>query len=114
MVLLITEKYFGDATAILSVEGRLNAITADDLKKRIKQLVAKQYIHLILDLTEVSFIDSSGLSALVIGLKATHEKDGSIKLVGLNKKTKYVFELTRLTRVFTFYEDVDSALSAKY
>jgi anti-sigma B factor antagonist len=112
MDLMITESFPKDNTVILSVEGRINAITAGDLKKRIKQLVAKGYIHLILDLTGVSFIDSSGLSAIVTGLKATHEQDGSIKLVGLSKKTKHVFELTRLTRVFEFYQDVDSALLA--
>ncbi len=111
MELKITERFFGDATVVLVVEGRLNAKTADAFKKRFKQLIFKQYIHLVLDLTEVSFIDSSGLSAIVAGLKATHEKDGSIKLVGLNSRTKQVFELTKLTKVFEFYPDVDSALS---
>lgn len=111
MELLITERFFDEATVVLVVEGRLNAQTADALKKRVKQLIAKHYIHLVLDLTEVSFIDSSGLSAIVAGLKATHEKAGSIKLVGLNSRTKQVFELTRLTKVFEFYPDVESALS---
>lgn len=111
MDLIITERFFGDATVVLVVEGRLNAQTANELKKRIKQLIAMQYIHLVLDLTGVLFIDSSGLSTIVVGLKATHEKDGSIKLVGLNSRTKQVFELTRLDKVFEFYPDVDSALS---
>ncbi len=112
MELMISESFPKDYTAILTVEGRINAMSAGDLKKRIKQLITKEYIHLILDLAGVSFIDSSGLSAIVAGLKATHEKDGSIKLVGLNNKTMQVFELTRLTKVFQFYQDVDSALSA--
>lgn len=111
MELKITENRPKENTAVLSVEGRLNAVTVGVFKTKIKELVAAENIHLILDLSEVSFIDSSGLSAIVSGLKSTREKDGSLKLVGLRENTKRVFELTRLSKVFDFYPTVDEALS---
>lgn len=112
MDLKITESKPQANTAVLSVEGRLNAVTASELKTKIKNLVSKGDIYLILELAGVTFIDSSGLSAIVSGLKATREKEGSLKLVGLSDKTKRVFDLTRLARVFEFYANVDEALSA--
>ncbi len=112
MSLQITTHHHETNTAVLTIEGRLNAVTANDLKNNIKALVADQKNHLILDLAKVTFIDSSGLSAIVSGLKTTREQGGSLKLVGLSDKTKRVFELTRLARVFEFYPDVEKALEA--
>ena len=106
MDLQIIENRPRENTAVLSVEGRLNVMTTADLKTKINDLVAAEYIHLILDLSEVSFIDSSGLSAIVSGLKSAHEQNGSLKLVGLREKTKRVFDLTRLSSLFEFYPTV--------
>ena len=96
---------------VLSIVGRLNVLTAGDLKNRFKALVSEGHYNLVLELSGVTFIDSSGLSAIVSGLKSTRESEGSIKLVGLGPSTKKVFELTRLDRVFEFYTSIGDALS---
>lgn len=87
------------------VLGRLDAVTAPQLKARLKALVAEGHRQLVVDLVDVSFIDSSGLSALVSGFKAAREVGGTLKLAGLNEQTRMAFQLSRLDRVFEFYPD---------
>jgi len=110
MNLQITENFHTDRIASITLEGRLNAVTAPDLKTKLKHLVEDGYVMLIVDLTDVSFIDSSGLAALVSGFKSTRENGGSIKLSGLNDQTRMVFKLTKLDTVFDIFSDSNTAL----
>jgi anti-sigma B factor antagonist len=58
-----------------------------------------------LDLTNVSFVDSSFLGSLVKGLKKTSSKMGDIKVFGLKQPVRAMFELTRLYKVFEIFDD---------
>jgi anti-sigma B factor antagonist len=107
----ITQELLSKECATLTVSGRLNAVTALELKEQLKQLVEKGCILLVVDLTAVPFIDSSGLAALVSGLKATRQAGGTLKLAGLNEQARTVFRLTRLERVFELYPDAATAQS---
>jgi len=98
--------------AVLTLDGRLYAATAPDLKTQLKQLVQEGHVHLVVALARVSFIDSSGLSALVAGLRAAHEAGGTLALAGVNEQARTAFRLTLLDRVFAFYADAATALSA--
>jgi anti-sigma B factor antagonist len=66
----------------------------------------------VLDLGKVPFIDSSGLAALVSGLKTLNEKDGSLKLASLQSQADLLFKLTMFDKVFEIFADVDSALQS--
>jgi anti-sigma B factor antagonist len=112
MELEISEERREAGVVIVSVEGRLNAVTAGELKDKIKALIGESFIHLVLVLTETPFIDSSGLSAIVSALKGVREKNGSLKLVGVSANVKKVFALTRLDRIFEFYDSVEQALKS--
>jgi anti-sigma B factor antagonist len=105
MEFTIREKQVAGAGHFLMVQGRLDAVTAPQLKSRLKGLVAGGHRQLVVDLVDVSFIDSSGLSALVSGFKAAREVGGTLKLTGLNEQTRLAFHLSRLDRVFEFYSD---------
>lgn len=112
MDLQITSELFSQERAMLTLWGRLNAVTALDLKTKIKQLAGNGYVQLVVDLTNVSFIDSSGLAALVSGLKATLQAGGTLKLAGLNDQARTIFRITRLDRVFELYPDIAAAIDA--
>lgn len=60
--------------------------------------------HLVGDLTEVGFLDSSGPSALVSGLKGARERGGFLKLLGLDEQVEKIFRLTMLDRVFELHQ----------
>jgi len=94
------------------VRGRLDAVSAQEVKARLKELVQAGHVELIVCLREVPFIDSSGLAALVSGLKAARQARGTLKLTNLCEPARTVFRLTMLERVLEMYADVEGALAA--
>ncbi|MBN1955409.1 MAG: STAS domain-containing protein [Anaerolineae bacterium] len=111
MGLEMTEVLQSGEYAVLTLAGRLDAETAPDLKVQLKGLVGAGQVLLVLELTNLSFIDSAGLAALVSVLKTAREAGGTLRLVGLNERTATAFKLTLLDRVFEFYPDVGAALA---
>jgi len=97
--------------AVIAAHGRMNAMTAPAIKNRIKELIDEGRTEIVCDLREVSFVDSSGLSALVSGLKATREQGGFLKVAGANEQVARIFKLTMLDHVFEMYASADAALA---
>jgi anti-sigma B factor antagonist len=96
--------------AVVSLAGRLNAVSAPEIKEWLKALVKNESHNLILDLSELAFIDSSGLAALVAGFKAATEAGGTLKLVHLIPQVAQVFSITRLDRVFETFSGTEAAV----
>jgi anti-sigma B factor antagonist len=106
------ETVHSDTCATLGVSGRLNAASALDLKAKLKRMVEDGRVQVIVDLSDVPFVDSSGLAALVSGLKSTRQAGGTLKLAGLGEQARTVFRLTMLERVFEIYADAEAALAS--
>lgn len=106
---LHTEKK-NDVTILTVGEERLDAHNSGDLKVELAGLYAAGNIHILVDLKEVRFIDSSGLGALVSGFKNAISHQGSLKLATLQPQVKSMFELTRLHRVFEIFLSADEAI----
>jgi len=109
MELEIKESNLAEKKVLLNISGRLNATSAQVLKTKLKQLVDAQKTEFILDMSAVSFIDSSGLSSLVSGLKLTRERGGWLKLAGVNEQVASIFKVTQLDKVFELYPNVEEA-----
>jgi len=103
---------YSDQRAVVRVSGRLDADSAGALKAALKDAAAAGLIHLVVDMQDVSFIDSSGLSALVSGFKAARERNGALALAGVGPQIQMALELTRLNRVFPVYSDVATAFAS--
>jgi|WetSurMetagenome_2_1015567.scaffolds.fasta_scaffold541326_1 anti-sigma B factor antagonist len=110
MTIEIKTKEISGNEAIISISGRLTAATAQEVKNQIKSLISTSHINLILDLGKTVFIDSSGLSAFVSGLKQVRELGGSFKLACLQSDVLTLFRLTMLDRVFEMYPTLEQAL----
>jgi anti-sigma B factor antagonist len=96
---------------LLSVqEERLDANNSGELKEYLQHQVENQAKALVLDLSAVRFIDSSGLGALLSGYKNANLHQGSLVLSGLQPRVQSMFELTRLHRVFDIYPSPQEAL----
>jgi anti-sigma B factor antagonist len=104
----ITERRIEDMD-VLVLNGRLDAASAKELKNRVNHLVLENRVKLIVDMENVGFIDSSGLGSLVSSLRAVNEREGDVKVVGLQKQVRSIFELTRLHRIFGIFDDVEAA-----
>lgn len=89
----------------------LDASTARAFKDAIKPLLI-QDARLVLDLSKVEFIDSSGLGALVSCLRQAHAFGGEIKLTGLRKPARALFELVRMHRVFEVFNSAEEAITS--
>ncbi len=96
-----------DGLTTVWVRGALDYQGADQLREQLKTLAAKAAApRLVVDLSQVPFIDSNGLVALVSGQKAMRQQDGELILSGVKPQVMRVFQLTRLDRVFTFVDSV--------
>lgn len=98
-------------TVMKLLEERLDAHNSGELRDRILGLLEVGGQRLIIDLSGVSFIDSSGLGALLSGYKNANLRSGSFVLVGLQPRVQSMFELTRLHRVFEIFPTLEGALA---
>lgn len=110
MQLNITEQ--GEIVKIEILEERMDAHNSGDLKEQMLQLFDEGKCNLLIDLSEVRFVDSSGLGALVSGFKNASAREGSLKLCGLQPQVRSMFELTRLHRVFEIFTSLEEALES--
>lgn len=96
-------------TAIVRLGGRLGLLSANTVKQRLAEEVAGGRPHLVVDLNDVEFIDSSGLGALIGGLKAARVAGGDLRIARPREQARSVLRLTTLDRVLRGYETVEEA-----
>jgi anti-sigma B factor antagonist len=99
----------GDTVAVLRCDGRLNMVTAPLLRSTVQQSIEQGRARIVVDLATTSFIDSSGLGALVSGLKQARQAGGDLRIAGPTVQVKTVLRLTNLDRVLTPHERVEDA-----
>ncbi|MDM8526655.1 STAS domain-containing protein [Anaerolineales bacterium HSG24] len=100
----VTEK-----ATIVAFNGALNARSAEDAKQTFRDLVEKGVKQVIVNLADVPFIDSSGLAALVSGLKTLGGEPANLKLAAPQSQARLLFELTMFDRVFEIHDELDDA-----
>lgn len=102
----------GDERTVVHVSGEVDVYTAPALREELSDLVDAERAHLIVDLTEVTFMDSTGLGVLVGALKKVRTLGGDLQLVINQEKVLKVFRITALTQVFTIHANLEDALRA--
>jgi anti-sigma B factor antagonist len=98
--------------AVLQLAGEVDIYTAPALRQRMQDLAAKGTVRVIADMSRVDFLDSTGLGALIGGLRILREHDGSLILVISTRRILRILELTGLTRVFPPQTSVLAAVTA--
>ncbi len=97
---------------VVKLSGRLDAIVSRDLKSDLVNTVVGSETGIVLDMSGVDFIDSSGLGLLVSRVKQAGQNKKDISLCGLSPQAQLLFELTRMSRIFPIYSDADAAVQA--
>ena len=97
--------------AVIQVTGEVDVYTAPMLREQIRELVAKGAVHLIADLGRIDFIDSTGLGALVGGLKRLREAGGSLTLVITAPRILRILQITGLTKALAAHRSVTDAIT---
>ena len=102
-------KAIGDI-CFMEVDGEVDAEHAAQLKKAIAKAREDFAKSFVLDLSQVSFIDSTGLGVLISLMRHLHEAGGRLKLVGLRDEVRSIFEITRLSDFMQIFPDEASAV----
>ncbi len=100
-----------DGKTIVAVGGEIDVYTAPKLRDKITELVSGGSYHLVVDMQEVEFLDSTGLGVLVGGLKKVRAHEGSLQLICNQDRLLKIFRITGLAKVFTIHESADAALA---
>jgi anti-anti-sigma factor len=102
----------GEAVILRIKERKLDASVSPELKGEFLILCTPQTKNLVVDMSEVEFCDSSGLSALLIAERKMRENGGVVQLAGLHKKVLSLIRISRLDRAFRIHDTVAKALKA--
>lgn len=97
---------------VMVIAPKLEALDADNVGEFRNEMACtlKEVKDAVLDLENLQFIDSSGLGAILSFLRQLNASEGDLKLCGLSRPVRAVFELVRMHRIFEIYSDRDEAL----
>ncbi len=104
----------GEPVVVLAPTGRLDITTAWQFRLKLQEAISEETPNILVNLSEVNFIDSSGLTSLVAGMRDADKIDGGFRLCNVHPEAKLVFEVTMMDSVFEIYETEEEALAAPY
>ncbi len=96
---------------VLRLAGSVDLEHSPDIRRTLLDAVAKR-VNVFVDLSEVTYIDSSGIACLVEALQAARDHGANLGLVAVSRQAMRVLELARLDMVFSIHDDLASALQA--
>lgn len=97
---------------ILHLSGRFDSYTADTVRQWIETNTEEPPAQIVVNLQDVSFVDSTGLATLVQGMKRSRQHGGDLLLCHLQQPVRLIFELTRLDRAFEVMPTEEDAVAA--
>ncbi len=110
MSVKLNNRQVGDVT-VVDVSGRITLGEGSSaLRDALRDLVAKGHKKILLNLGDVSYIDSSGIGELVSGFTSLSNQGGQLKLLSLTKRVKDLLQITKLYTVFEVHDDEASAI----
>jgi anti-sigma B factor antagonist len=100
-----------DKVTIFDVTGDIDLANSPEVRKALlKELKELKTPRVVMNLSKVRYIDSSGVASLVEGLKASRDSGSRFILYGLSTSAREVLQLSRLLKIFEVYDDEESAL----
>ena len=99
-----------DGAVIISLAGEIDMKCSSELRGKFMEIFKRKPAVLIVDMTKVEFMDSSGLAILVETLKWCRQNDSRLKLVGMVQTVRSIFEISRLDSIFQICDTIEEAL----
>ena len=100
----------GKTVIVLTPLGRLDITTAWQFRLKLQECISKVSSHIVVNLSQVNFIDSSGLTSLVAGMRDADKVTGSFRICNVHPEAKLVFEVTMMDSVFEIFDTEAEAL----
>ncbi|AVH67094.1 anti-anti-sigma factor [Nostoc sp. 'Peltigera membranacea cyanobiont' 213] len=93
---------------IIKLNGNLNATTSQEFRQNITDILEGSPRIVLVDFKDVTFMDSSGLGALVLAFKTLRAADTKLVLCSINEQVRILFELTNMDKVFEIFPNQDA------
>ncbi|MEH2280498.1 MAG: STAS domain-containing protein [Nostoc sp.] len=93
---------------VIKLSGNLNATTSQDFRQNITEILESGAKIVLVDFKDVTFMDSSGLGALVLAFKTLRAADTKLALCSINEQVRILFELTNMDKVFEIFPSQDA------
>ena len=97
---------------VLPLEGEIDLHVSPRVSQMLAEVIKPKPSRMVVDLSRVTYIDSSGLAALIQGMRDVEDYGGRFALAGVQENVLSIFETSRLDKVFLIYPHVDAALAA--
>jgi anti-sigma B factor antagonist len=101
-----------DESNVLPLEGEIDLHVSPRISASLGAMIEQKPSRLVVDLSKVTYIDSSGLAVLIEGMQNVEAYGGKFLLAGIQDNVKPIFEIARLDQVFLIFPHVDAALAA--
>ena len=98
-------------TVVIGLQGEVDLYTCPELKQELLRVIGDGATLVVVDLTETTFIDSTGLGVLIRGVQRLETERGRLAVVCADPNMVKVFEVTGLNRVFSIYASREEALA---
>jgi anti-sigma B factor antagonist len=102
----------GKTVIVLVPTGRLDITTAWQFRLKLQECISKVSSYVVVNLSHVNFIDSSGLTSLVAGMRDADKVNGSFRICNVHPEAKLVFEVTMMDSVFEIFDTEEQALES--
>lgn len=99
-------------TTVVTLAGRLDAVTAPEYEKRARELIDGGALALVIDFDLVDYVSSAGLRALLVTAKVLKTKEGRLRFANVKGSVRSVFEVSGFTSMFELDDSVSAALAA--
>ena len=97
---------------VLPLEGEIDLHVSPRISEKLGEMIKLKPSRVVIDLSRVTYIDSSGLAILISAMQDVEEYGGRFAIAGLQENVRTIFETARLDKVFLMYPHVDAALAA--
>jgi anti-sigma B factor antagonist len=111
MNLKVDTRSVNSTASMIDLEGEVDVYTAPQLKQQIIAMLDSGIYHVIVNLSNVEYLDSTALGVLIGGLKRLREKNGTLDLICPNPRIKRIFEITGLDKIFDIFNSEQDALA---
>jgi len=101
-----------DRPNVLPLEGEIDLNVSPNVAESLGAMIEKRPKHLVVDLTRVTYLDSSALAVLIEGMQNVEAYSGKFALAGLSDDVRTIIEIANLDQVFRIFPDADAALAA--
>ncbi|MGG7463580.1 MULTISPECIES: STAS domain-containing protein [unclassified Plantibacter] len=105
----VTTEPIGDDVVAFRIDGRLNMVSAPDLRSAVNRALAGDRPKIVIDLSAVTFMDSAGLGVLIACLKTARQAGGDVRISAPSEQVAMVLSLSNVDQILTPFESAEAA-----